>query len=483
MIPNELLSEVKAYLNDRDYLRYLNTSISLFSDAKYSTRMIHLHGELSKKFIQDEVERLAVLERMKSPAKQLKIRVRQDLSSSNDLFLHVPCYHLSTSAANLCHIPNWGELVDLHSSVSLLSNSEIRQFDVFQHLEKLAIASFRVLKDLHGLINLKRLFLANCYEITDLNCLSQLEEIHVQQCAKVKEVNALGNVHRLEFYGCPSICDISLLTNNYSLRITFCHDLEVFPKLMNCRWLYLENGNRSVEEFLKISLPNIKKLSLQHFKQFSAMQFQGSPFQNLFYLNFNHCNSLKTLKGLNSRGIAVLCITGCNSLEDISALSSEPDLHQSVSITSASKITDFSALRNYWKVSIENCTEFSTAKDVANVSHLHIEKCPSFVSLLGLQKTVSLKIIRSGIQSFHGIRLLAQLKTLTVFWNETLSSDCLKDLTKIEGGNQNGQLTIEKMVFSKREYFSYGEAFLLQSEYDSLLEKQGNMELVILLRK
>src|SRR5690349_8576001 len=72
IISADLYLEIKRYLRDREYLKFLNSTKEL-SPVKFETRKIVLQHYESLRFIQDANFRELILGKMKDPSFQLKL--------------------------------------------------------------------------------------------------------------------------------------------------------------------------------------------------------------------------------------------------------------------------------------------------------------------------------------------------------------------------------------------------------------------------
>jgi hypothetical protein len=401
-IPIELLLEIKPYLTERNYWKFLLACNQLFADIRLNTGRILLFETGSKQFVEDSQFRDLILSKIKGTYGQLSLRACSNFGMYNGLVLavvqQVPFCDLFIVADELHTLPDWANLINNRREVILKVNSVITEFPSGMNFHRLYLIAFSALSDVSSFSHLKVLSLSRCVEVQDVRCLCNVDDLYLFNCPKIEDVSTLGKVRCLWLEELPLVKDISALTENYSMTIKNLAAVEIVPRVMNVVKFSTDLPLTVLE---KISFPKLFTFGPSTPKEVTNVQEQLArfiPFQRLFCLHLDHCINLTTLTGMNK--IPVVEIKGCSSLTDISDLGG----NQSVTIVACFAIENFLSLKDIPVVSLRNCNGFvkNYSEVDWNVKHFTIEYCGELtdVSVFGKVKHLQLRTL---VYDFKGL--------------------------------------------------------------------------------
>jgi hypothetical protein len=366
VIPNELFSEIKLFLTDKNYWKFLSSS-KQFSDISFWTRKICLNEKWSQRLLEDKELFKKIFSKIHSPQNQLVMKLSASCKQVENVLVSIPCFELI-----LFGLPVKAEIVQ-KKKMQISLNNDMVIFPAIDNMESLELFYFAKLRNIQSLKSLNILTLANCHAIIDVVCLKNLQELNILNCNMLEDVSLLGNIRKLQICGCRKVVDLSALTNNSHLIIRHCQGVKLFPSSMNVVKFDCNLRGFSTEGIL---FPRLKTLStIDHFLE------SYPSFHRLFCLKLHDNENIKILNG--TKTIQVVHLTNLNQLEDISEAFGE---NQVVTISDCPKITDFSSLKNITKVTIEHCQSFIHGEQVENVIHLTVRHCSNFNDWTMLKK-------------------------------------------------------------------------------------------------
>jgi hypothetical protein len=400
-VPDELFTEVKAYLSIKDYWKFLNTSKKRFLDLKFSTRKISLTLPMSQKFITDKSYASEIISKVQFPSNQLVLRIlMSEYHSGLNIFdgCDLILSGFQGCDSSLFSAENVEKLFVNRFHISMNSNSYWTEFPKLLNVHSMKIDGFSNLSNISSLSTLKILVLRSCQYVKDVSCLKSLEHLTLSDCRNVEDVSMLGDIRYLDISQCERIEDITGLTNNYSLRIASQTSVKLKTNATVMRVTEILARGLDYRIFEKISFPNLKYFGISMpFTSPKDISHQIS-FKNLYSLSICSCPQLVSSTYLAH--IPILNFAACENLEDISDLGETRNKY--VSLAVCPKIRDFSSLKNIPKVHLGNCPGFTKASDVSNVHQLTIQDCRNFHDVKNLENVYHL-ILYSGYDSYEDL--------------------------------------------------------------------------------
>jgi hypothetical protein len=460
-IPKDIFLEMKEYLEEYEYWKFLKTSKNGFKDLRFETRMIQLNAVDSNTVFRDQIYRRILFRKIKDPYQQLKLIFSEADESALPALLSFPSKALSLEEAT--HLTEaMVPALNNRSFVTLYNNDDLQSFTGLLNVRRMEICYFSSLINVMDLSCLKELRLACCDNISDVSCLKNLYKLELSDLYSLKNVNVLGNIPFLILDELGSVVDISGLTNNYSLEIKKCRQIhkDCFRALKYPTVLSTDLIQDTFQESFSV-LSNTKSLTVleSNIPSFASFAFSSS----LQSVSLIECHSVLTLNGLSC--IPTIFISYCNYLEDISAISGQ--FTQSFTIQYCRSVLNFYSLKDIQKVTIVNCSAFRNGHDVENVAHCSLEYCDGLqdVSMLGKINHLQLLYCNNIIY----LKGLSTVKKLLFLSNREF--DTFED--------QIGSEANEKITLSKKQFGIVKETF--ESNYDVIEEKYENI--VTLIRK
>jgi hypothetical protein len=202
----------------------------------------------------------------------------------------------------------------------------------------------------------------------------------------------------LELISCK-ISVFPVVSNLHSLKLSDCIGLVIVPFLPKLKKCYICGETSTIAD--------VSMLSHVHYLQLRGLPLitDVSRLGKIPHLVFGNLCALQSLEGLGgSRGNSEIIISYCQ------------------------KVTDFSPLKDMFRLYLERMAHFSNAEQVAGVSHLTISSCSSLKDTRPLGHVKSLHLI-----DCHGIEALDGLKNVPRLFVEQCSN--LKDFSGI-GNNE-----------------------------------------------
>lgn len=447
-LPLELYREIHSFCDHKEgeFYSWMNTSKETFEDIKY--QIFHYCFSL-KKLLEQDIEVLPMLERLKVRVFNAERQIRYSLTGSGvdiqkiefflakfpsltlyDLTIEFVKYGQDSLLLSLNEqdkaltLMKWKKCMEIPWAKGFfIGNPLLETFEGIQlRLKELEVYSFAFLKNTAGLSHLEDICLLDCPALTNVTSLRNVKVVKLVECTRLSNLEGLGQVYNLSLMKCDRIEDISPLTHNCRLTIVDCNHIVKGFEDLNKRLHFLSTD---------LPFPPEALSRLLELKMFSAFGYRSQSFPVLrslksltivnlcphLSLSFFNClfflklDNLKSISVLGLGDIPVLYLSRIRELEDISDLGNR---NKVVTILSCHKITDFSSLKNVRKVKIIGCAGFHNGFDVENVEDLTILACNDFceVSMLGKLKRLCLSALYVNARQIPSLEALKDVLIL-----------------------------------------------------------------------
>jgi hypothetical protein len=459
LIPLELFREIQLFSGETDYYG-LVSSMKLFADIKFQTRIIRLKSDDAIKFLGDLEFRPLILGKVANTGRQLCVYLNAfpEYVLSSDLLSDTPLLKLDLTRCrpNVGQHHLWESFLSKKQDVRIGYGISCAVFPQFESLQQVFIRENSSLTDISSLAHLKKVHLVGCYALSNISSLKNAKYIRIEFCNAIVDVSLLGKISRLQFFNCNGITDVSALTNNDHLYLDQCIHIQKFPSQFNGRQFFHHNPT----VLHKIVCPNLRFYELStRSTVLDILCGLELRFPKLFSVEISYCDAIYNVDGLKK--IPVVVINSCAELQDISGLGG----NKSVFIKYSNKITSFASLRNVHKVMISYCPGFSNGHDVENVKDLTLAHLPEFKDPRMLANVRHL-IINGRMDSFQGLGNVPDLEVDFV----------LKEVKHLGGPEQ-------KRIVLKGIHHSYLDVWSPMLSICSDYDRFDGHDAAILLRK
>ncbi len=238
-------------------------------------------------------------------------------------------------------------------------------------------------------------FTLNISRFSNLKCLILME------CENIIDVSPLDGIHELRLLRCPDILNVDSLKHNYKIEISCCTGVHDYRKC--CRFstiVEIDSMSGKIDSaILPSTLQNVKSLQLQGINSFQTIN-GFLPIESCLNLRFVHINEYKypftlplnhnireiILEGcsqfqscINMKNIYKISFRYLDNLKSLTELGndSQSSNNKVIEVKACPKITDFTPLQSFEKVSIIHCKEFSDTKIFSNVKEFHLKPYPT----------------------------------------------------------------------------------------------------------
>lgn len=263
-----------------------------------------------------------------------------------------------TSATGVAKHPAIRELV-LTDSRNFADASAIRDLP---QLETVDFSGCEALAevDVSTLPRLKNLYLSRCREVTslDVSGVPALKQLYLDGCSALESLTGLASLAELTDLDVSNASALQTLEGIAELaslvvldiRNIAIRDFTGIGKLPALRVLRM-GGNETIENLVPFSgLTSLREIHLEACPNFSSLQ--GMPPGISQYAGFTHCPKLVTLDGIEAApGIEQLDLTGCEFLQDVTALQNLDELVQ-LSLVKCRQVSDVSVIESMEKLII-----------------------------------------------------------------------------------------------------------------------------------
>lgn len=263
-----------------------------------------------------------------------------------------------TSAAGVAKHPAIRELV-LTDSRNFSDASAIRDLPL---LETVDFSGCEALAEVEvsSLPRLKNLYLSRCRKVTslDVSGVPALKQLYLDGCSALETLTGLASLAELTDFDVSNASALQSLDGVAALaslvvldlRNIAIRDFTGIGKLPALRVLRL-GGNETIENLEPFSgLTALREIHLEACPNFSSLQ--GMPPGISQYAGFTHCPKLITLDGIaGAPGIEQLDLTGCEFLQDVTALKDLDELVQ-LSLVKCRQVSDVSVIEAMEKLII-----------------------------------------------------------------------------------------------------------------------------------
>lgn len=397
-IPIELYTEIRAWLSDLDYWRFMMTSKSKFHSIKKETIKFTLDISPSRGFLKNSRFTEKIISKISTVYQQLTLKTSSnlDLLPTSELKFSI----ILIAAEQIHSLPNFIQFLSNRMRVEINHNDEISNLFSLENVRFLRLVDCNRICDFAGMKNIQEVAITRCQNLSDLSNFGNLYKLRIEKCFRVTSLCGLGNVHSLEIVDCENLLDISDITfKNFSVSIIGSNHIRDLSPLLQVTWLETDAFDSWREPVVDEPM-NLKRLTLMN------CLISSFNFSSLFSLHLYSC-LFSDICGMEN--VALINITYCPYLVNISKLAA--GRHKSVTLEFCPSVSIFEAVSEIPMVKIRDSHNLCHGMELQNVKYLTIEDCPNL-------KDVSM---------FHNCRFL---RIHSLFTNLQLMS--LKGLSNIE---------------------------------------------------